>query len=266
MAATGKKRSTAGKSRTSTARKTGSRKQTAKKQEDTFVLEVILWIVVALAVLLFISNFGFGGKIGGAVSGFFFGIFGLLAYIFPVIFLIGIFFAVSNKGSTVAVVKLIAGCLFVAFLCMFIQLAITEETAMTVSESYKYAREHALSGGVIGGALTALMRPNFGVAGSYIIDIVILIISLVLLTERSALRFMEKSGRKMYESAKNENERYQEYATKRREEREEQRQIRAQRRKERETENKLRREERGLYKDQVRHEEQKRRGTDKKEG
>ncbi len=264
MAATGKKRSTAGKSRTSTARKTGSRKQTAKKQEDTFVLEVILWIVVALAVLLFISNFGFGGKIGGAVSAFFFGIFGLLAYIFPVIFLIGIFFAVSNKGSTVAVVKLIAGCLFVAFLCMFIQLAITEETVMTVSESYKYAREHALSGGVIGGALTALMRPNFGVAGSYIIDIVILIISLVLLTERSALRFMEKSGRKMYESAKNENERYQEYATKRREEREEQRQIRAQRRKERETENKLRREERELYKEQVGHEEQKRRRTDKK--
>ena len=264
MAATGKKRSTAGKSKSSTARKTGSRKQTAKKQEDTFVLEVILWIVVALAVLLFISNFGFGGKIGGAVSGFFFGIFGLLAYIFPVIFLIGIFFAVSNKGSTVAVVKLIAGCLFVAFLCMFIQLAITEETVMTVKESYDYAREHALSGGAIGGALTALMRPNFGVAGSYIIDIVVLIIALVLLTERSALRFMEKSGRKMYESAKNENERYQEYASRRREERQEQRQMRQERRRERESESRQRREEREFNREQQRQEEQKRRRMDKK--
>lgn len=39
----------------------------------------------------FISNFGIGGAIGNAVSSFFFGVFGLIAYIFPVVLVIGTF-------------------------------------------------------------------------------------------------------------------------------------------------------------------------------
>jgi len=39
----------------------------------------------AISILLFISNFGIGGAIGNAVSSFFFGVFGLIAYIFPVV-------------------------------------------------------------------------------------------------------------------------------------------------------------------------------------
>ena len=79
---------------------------------------MILWIVVAVSILLFISNFGIGGTVGNAVSRFFFGLFGLIAYIFPVVLLVGTFFAVSNKGNRIAVVKLIATILFVGFLCM----------------------------------------------------------------------------------------------------------------------------------------------------
>ena len=74
MATGNRKRSAAGK-RTSSGRKTNSgHKRTTKKQQEReteFTREVILWIVVAVSLLLFISNFGFGGTIGGTVSRFF---------------------------------------------------------------------------------------------------------------------------------------------------------------------------------------------------
>ena len=56
-------------------------KRNTKKQQEReaeFTREVILWIVVAVSLLLFISNFGFGGTIGGTVSRFFFGLFGII--------------------------------------------------------------------------------------------------------------------------------------------------------------------------------------------
>ena len=239
--AEGKRKSPAGSKGSAARGKTGAKKMgktSARKQDEVFAVEIILWMVVAVSVLLFISNFGVGGKIGNAVSSFFFGVFGMLAYIFPVVFLVGTFFAVSNRGSAVATVKIVAGFLFVAFLCMFIALAVSGDTPMATIESYHYSKEHKKSGGIIGGFLLNLIMPNFGVLGSYVIDIVILIISLVLLTERSALRWMEKGSRKVYESAKYENERHREYARIRREEREllkeEQRQRREEERQKRE--------------------------------
>ena len=93
-----------------------SKEKADKKQEENFTMEVILWVVVAVSLLLFISNFGVGGTIGNAVSRFFFGVFGLLAYVFPIVLLTGTFFAVSNKGNQMAVVKLVASVLFSIFM------------------------------------------------------------------------------------------------------------------------------------------------------
>ena len=56
--------------------------------------------------------------------------------------------------------------------------------------------------------------------GSYVIDVVAMIICLVLITERSALKGVQKGSRKVYETAKESNERHRELAEQRREERE----------------------------------------------
>ena len=74
-------------------------------------------------------------------------------------------------------------------------------------------------GGIVGGALAYVMVKAFGVIGSYIIDFIVLIICLVLITERSALKGMQKGGQKVYESAKESNERYKEYREYKNEER-----------------------------------------------
>ena len=61
--------------------------------------------------------------------------------------------------------------------------------------------------------------PAFGLIGSYVIDIIGLIITLVIITERSAFRGMQKGSQKVYHVAKEEN-------TRRREQREERQQKR----------------------------------------
>lgn len=236
--ATGNKKSTSGQRKTQTSRKgsTGRKKKTAAQQQEDFTREVILWIIVAVSILLFISNFGIGGTIGNAVSRFFFGVMGLIAYVFPVLLLVGTFFAVSNRGNRVATVKLVAMILFDLFLCMLIELLTKGPAVDGAAAAYSYSFEHRTGGGFIGGLLAWIFCPNFGLAGSYVIDAIMLIISLVLITERSALRGMQKGGKKVYESARSGNERHKERVRIQREEREQRREEQALRRMDRKVE------------------------------
>lgn len=236
--ATGNKKSTSGKRKAQTSRKgsTGRKKKTAAQQQEDFTREVILWIIVAVSILLFISNFGIGGTIGNAVSRFFFGIMGLIAYVFPVLLLVGTFFAVSNRGNRVATVKLVAMILFDLFLCMLIELLTKGSAVDGAAAAYSYSFEHRTGGGFIGGLLAWIFCPNFGLAGSYVIDAIMLIISLVLITERSALRGMQKGGKKVYESARSGSERHKERVRIQREEREQRREEQALRRMDRKVE------------------------------
>lgn len=236
--ATGNKKSISGKRKAQTSRKgsTGRKKKTAAQQQEDFTREVILWIIVAVSILLFISNFGIGGTIGNAVSRFFFGIMGLIAYVFPVLLLVGTFFAVSNRGNRVATVKLVAMILFDLFLCMLIELLTKGSAVDGAAAAYSYSFEHRTGGGFIGGLLAWIFCPNFGLAGSYVIDAIMLIISLVLITERSALRGMQKGGKKVYESARSGSERHKERVRIQREEREQCREEQALRRMDRKVE------------------------------
>ena len=166
--ATGNKKSTSGKRKAQTSRKgsTGRKKKTAAQQQEDFTREVILWIIVAVSILLFISNFGIGGTIGNAVSRFFFGVMGLIAYVFPVLLLVGTFFAVSNRGNRVATVKLVAMILFDLFLCMLIELLTKGSAVDGAAAAYSYSFEHRTGGGFIGGLLAWIFCPNVGLAGS----------------------------------------------------------------------------------------------------
>ena len=197
---------------------TNSRKRQGKKERmaeiekaEAFRTEVILWIIVAVSLLLFISNIGFGGVVGRGVSHVLFGLFGLMAYVLPVLLLVGSFFAVSNKGNMHASVKLVAGTVFAVFMCMFMSLAISSGEVLDPIQAFTYCSDRKNGGGIIGGFLAFYFVKAFGFIGSYIIDIIVLIVCLVLITEKSALKGMQKGGQKVYESAKENNERYKEY-------------------------------------------------------
>ncbi len=202
-----------------TKKKTSSAKRKSKRMTveevrrvEEFRTEIILWIIIACALLLLISNFGIGGAVGNAVSSFLFGVFGFIAYIIPVLMIVGSFFIISNQGNHLATLKLIAAILFAVFLSVFMTLFVTGfESCMEPMESYRYSFENKIGGGIIGGFIAYYISQAFGVVGTYIISFIMLIVSLVLITEKSAIKKMQDGGQKVYESAKESNERYQEY-------------------------------------------------------
>ena len=200
-----------------TRKKSSAKRQTKKERmaqiekQQAFKKEIFLWIVVAVSILLFISNFGIGGNLGNAVSGFLFGVFGMVAYIFPLVLLVGSFFAVSNKGNSYAIMKLVMTLVLIWFICVFMYLAVYGEFAVSPVQSYIDSVERHSGGGFIGALIGCILVPAVGIIGAYVVTIVVMIICLVLITGKSFMKGMRNGGRKVYESARENNERYQEY-------------------------------------------------------
>ena len=219
--ATGTRKKTTQKKKTTGTTASKARKQ--REPQQSFRNEVILWITLAVCIVLLLANFGIGGKIGSGVSSFFFGIFGLMAYVFPICLFLAVVFAVSNRENKVAAVKIVAAVLFVSFLCLFVQMVTDSSKEAGAISAFQYGFDNKAGGGIIGGLLEQLLCPNFGVPGTYVIDIIVLIISLVLITERSIMKGMQKGGKVIYDSAKDDAIRRMDAAKERREEREKER-------------------------------------------
>ena len=199
------------KRQSSSGRKTKKERMQEMERAEEFRREIILWVIVAVSLLLFISNLGIGGKVGGAVSGFFFGLFGMISYIFPIILLVGSFFGISNKDNAFAIVKLVAAILFAVFICVFLYLVVYGKEVVPPVTAFADSRQSKIGGGLVGALIGYFIVPAFGLIGSYIIDIVVLIVTLVLITGKSAMRGMKAGGEKVYASAKENSEKYQEY-------------------------------------------------------
>ena len=182
--------------------------------------EIVILIAIAISILMMLSNFGVGGFIGDMVSGVLFGLFGVTAYIVPIIFFIGIAFAVSNKGNGTAYVKIGAGIVLTCLVCTFIQLMMSGfDKTVGYMEYYTIASRYKTDGGLLGGVFAKLFCPAIGVAGTFVFVIILSIICIVIITERSFLKGVKEGGRRAYSNAKADAKRRRETAVIRREER-----------------------------------------------
>ena len=207
-----------------TGRRTGKSEvkntsSTTQVESTNISREVILWVMLAVSIVMFVSNFGIGGKVGDLLSSFLFGIFGLLAYIFPILLFVGTVFVLSNGRNRIAVVKVIAAILFVCFLCLFLELVSGVTDHYSPAKSYFHGMSERNGGGFLGGLFAWMICPNFGRISAYVIDVIVMIITMVVMTERSAWKHVQKGGKRVYESAKEGNERLHEKQVQRREER-----------------------------------------------
>lgn len=123
----------------------------------------------------------------------------------------GQLFAVSNKGNSYAIMKLVMTIVFIWFICVFMYLAVYGEFAVSPVQSYIDSVERHSGGGFIGALIGCILVPAVGIIGAYVVTIVVMIICLVLITGKSFMKGMRNGGRKVYESARENNERYQEY-------------------------------------------------------
>ena len=177
---------------------------------------------IAFSIILFITNFGVGGVVGKAVSSFFFGLFGLVAYIFPLLLIAGSLIGVSNRKNSVVRIKIITACVILLFICVLIQLISGNHASeWSFGDYYINSFKNKNGGGFFGGFFCKLFCMGFGTVGAYILDIVLIIIGIVVITEHSFIGGLKKGGKKMFATAKHDVEQYRESAEEKRKVREE---------------------------------------------
>lgn len=188
-------------SKTIKNKKSGTRKTTASKRstsrkkvqnEQSFLSkEITIWVSLALCILLMISNLGVGGLIGDAVGGIMQYLFGWVAYLFPIVLFAIIAFVCSNQGNYVAYVKAGAVAVFMIFLCVILQLVSNR-------------------GGITGEGIVSVLSTAIGVAGTWVVACVIMLICTVMVTERSILGSVRSKSEKVYGRAREDVQRYRE--------------------------------------------------------
>ena len=190
-------------------------KNTKKKQQQpapvSFQNEIILLVTFAACVILFVSNLGMGGFVGDAISGFCFGTMGMLAYLFPFVFFLAVAFLLTNRGKRLMYKKLAAGFVCFLTLCGAAQLLFEGYmTSTTLRDYYTMSADYKTGGGVIGGAVCISTTSAFGTVGSYVIIILVILVCVIIITQRSFLDFLTNIFQKIYELFKGGHERYME--------------------------------------------------------
>lgn len=169
-------------------KKTGTRKSSSKKQQNIQNTraeirdEVALILFFVFCVLLLLSCFDLCGSVGSVISKMLFGFFGYVAYIVPVLLFVGVCFYVANRESGAAIVKCISAIVSVPVLCGLF----------------------SKNGGMLGKGIFGVLSGALGAVGSYVLLASFLVVALVIISERSFVRYVKKGSRKVYDSAREE--------------------------------------------------------------
>lgn len=212
--------------RTSASR-SSSKKRKKKKVNSAAFTEAALFIALAVALILFISNFGLAGKAGTFFAAIQFGTFGIFAYIFPVVLVVGtVIMLRKGKNSGVARVKFITAFIGAMFVCAFIEMVGGGYIKLEkLSDYYNFEVPLKKGGGIVGGAVCSFLTPAVGKVGTYIIIIVFIIIAVLIISERSIIRSLTNGSRKVINTAKDDINEYKEESEKKRAIRQEQREL-----------------------------------------
>lgn len=197
-----KRKSSSTRRKSSTAHKKTSAvtKKTAASTNFPWKREVFLFVLLVLAVLVFISVIGFGGRLGEIFRVFFFGMFGLLAYVFPFwLFIFGAFLAANtynpraSRGRTI--MKLISAILLLVAVCVFFHLIVYLNEPVTLQSVFWDGSRHTNGGGALGALFGIGMARGIGLVGAFLVTILLIVMAVVLLTERSIFSAFSKRGR-----------------------------------------------------------------------
>ncbi len=193
-----------------TAKKTGTRKNTgtrtskpassrAKKPvnhkltKEQYALrqEIKAIIIIAFSILLFICNFGLIGKFGDALSGVMFGLFGVLAYAFPIILGLCTIYLLVNASVPRAIRKTVA--LWVLFIAVGILVDVigrglsVTASKYSIIDFYKNGLEFKRGGGLFSSSIAYLLYKLIARIGTVICATVLIVVSAIIITEKSLL-------------------------------------------------------------------------------
>ena len=201
-----------GTKKTNTSAK-GKKKQTQIEEDTSFLQsEITILGTFAVCVFLFLSNFHICGTVGNFFSSIMLGVFGTIGYLAPVLLFAGILFYASNEGNIRAVYKMLAVEILLIVFCGLAQMMFGGgyQEGQTLMDIYRSAGESGVGGGLIGGAIVFVLHTALGMIGTYLILLLLLVISMVCITEKSFVSAVKSGSGKVYQYAKEENERQKE--------------------------------------------------------
>ena len=208
--------------RSSGSKSTSSRRKNVREEELDYSLksELIVIGMVALTIFLFLCNFGVCGALGSAVSGVLFGLFGITAYIAPLVILAAVVVGIANFGSSASIRKIVAGIVLFFVIGMLAELLTGRPQSFesyNIGELYTKASELKNGGGVFAGSMAYASYKYLSLAGTALLILLIGIASVVVVTQQSFVGGLKKGGRKLIDKTRQEADNYRDYAEKRRE-------------------------------------------------
>ena len=207
------------KSRTSsgTAKKntTGKNTQTEQLlQYSPLIDEIILLLAFACTIILLLSNFNMAGTVGQSIKWLMFGLFGIAAYVVPFIVAGSIIFMLANKDMA-GVMRVKAAAVYalsVIAAAVWQRITNVPDIGESVGTYFGYCSEHRTGGGLFGGILCKLLSP-LGIAGTMVILIILAIICVILITERSFIGGIRNGGQRFVKEAREDYSAYKQHSS-----------------------------------------------------
>lgn len=175
--------------------------------------EIVLLIALACTIILLLSNFNMAGIVGRSIKWFMFGLFGIAAYIVPVIIAVSIMFMLANK-DIIGVMKIKAAMAYVLSViaaALWQRVTNVPDIKEPVGTYFTYCSEYKTGGGLFGGILCKMLNP-LGMAGSLVILIILAIICIIVITEKSFIKGIRNSGERIVSEARKDYSEYKEHS------------------------------------------------------
>ena len=214
----GRKTSTQG--RTS-MQKSSQRKKTGKKNAQTQTNQLkndcIILFSIACAIILILSNFNIAGTLGRGIKWLMFGLFGVMEYVFPVLLAGSIIFLMVNRELLrVARIKTTAAYGLFIVLCAMVQCVYNNPDIAdnSIGRIFTYCADYKAGGGFFGAVLCKALSP-IGLIGTFVILMILAIICIVIITERSFISGLKKvgnGGQRLMKEAKEDYSAYKEHS------------------------------------------------------
>lgn len=221
----GNRRPSSGRSKKSTNARTQKKQQASSV---TYIDEIALIIAFAFVIFLFLCTIGVIGTKPGAshlnfgdhVQHFMLGLFGITAYIVPLLSFFLMILGIANKSNKIVVWKIASAIVLVAIFGIFAHFISYKDlsTFEGNTEWIKTFFSNRTGGGLVWGALALLLNSFLGKIGSIFLLIVLMIISGVILTGKSFIKGTGRVTRKIYDVSKEEHLKYKEQRIQRYEE------------------------------------------------
>ncbi len=170
-------------------KKTSSAKSKAKevKTESSDKSTVVIVVSVAIALLFELCLFGILGSVGGGIAFAELGLFGIMAYVFPLAGIAVVLYQHFAKEDPKK--NIICAIILFVFLCAFMHLvSFPDMESASVGDYFIRGANEKIGGGIFGGLLSIGLTLVISKVGAYIVIILGILVCLFLMCGKAVLK------------------------------------------------------------------------------